>query len=307
MKRLILTTSVLALSLTLGGTAHARPAHHRLRPVVSCDWLESHVDMRGLVLLDVRTADEYAAGHIENSISIPFEVPLSAWITVKDDLLLELPEKTDLSNVLGDAGITERSRVVIVTSVAEPPYPLSNATRVAETLIYAGVENVSILDGGYSAWLAEGRETTTDIPEVTPSVFDGTTNGEAFVDIDYVHGSIGRSLIVDARDAEVYSGEVTEPWAEKPGHIPSAVSLPTPLIWNEDGTYKSREELKALAEEALGEHSRHAEIIVYCGVGGYASSWLYVLTEMLRYRDVKMYDGSAQEWVKFYDMELSTD
>ncbi len=295
--------SMLALSLTSGGTAHAMCPVHR-SPVVSNAWLESHLDSPDVVVVDVRTADEYQAGHIRNAVNSPFEVPFSAWVTMRDDLLLELPDASDLFEVLGGLGITKHSRVVIVTSNGDPPYPLANATRVAVTMAYAGVPSVSILDGGYPQWVAEGRVTTTAVPTIDPSTYRGSVDDDLVVDTDYVATSIGRSLIVDARDANVYSGEVVEPWAEKAGHIPSALSLPATSIWNGDGTYKSRSELEAIAEQVVGERSSDREIIVYCGVGGYASSWLFVLSDILGYRDVKLYDGSAQEWVRYHDMEV---
>ena len=103
------------------------------------------------------------------------------------------------------------------------------------------------------------------------------------------------------QDAEVYAGDVIEPYAPKAGHIETAVSLPTISIWNADGTYKTEEELEELAFNAIGD-DKNKEVIIYCGVGGYASSWYYILTDVLKYKNVKIYDGSAQEWVLYNDM-----
>jgi thiosulfate/3-mercaptopyruvate sulfurtransferase len=304
MKRIGFTASVLISSLILGNAAYANPAGRWPGPLVSCDWLESHTGANDLVIVDIRTAAEYAAGHIEHSVSAPFEVPYSAWITMRDDLLLELPDTAALFSTLRSLGISPHSKVVVVTSAAQPPYPQANAPRVAETLGYAGVRDVTILDGGYPAWVAQGRPTTTAVPTVTPSTFAGTVDGDAFVDLEHVAGRIGTALLLDARDPEVYAGNVIEPWADKPGHIPTAVSLPATLIWNADGTYKSRRELRNLAEGVIGRHGGNREIIVYCGVGGYAGSWRYVLSAILGYTNVTMYDGSAQEWVRYHDMEM---
>jgi thiosulfate/3-mercaptopyruvate sulfurtransferase len=111
-----------------------------------------------------------------------------------------------------------------------------------------------------------------------------------------------RLLIVDNRDANIYSGENIEPYAAKPGHIPTAKSLPAPLMWNPDGTFKSIDELKDLASAVVKKDDK---IILYCGVGGYASSWWFVLTQVLGYKDVKFYDGSAQEWAKYNDLVMN--
>ena len=283
-------------------------AEHFPLSVVSADWLAKNSDMNNLVIVDIRTNKEYAISHIANSINIPFEMPVSAWIVMKGDLLLEVPEKDDLFNTLGAYGITKHSIVVVVTSgPAEPPYPLADATRVADTLIYSGLKAVSILDGGYAKWVDEGRPTTTEIPAIHPVNYHGRVKKKMFVSIDYVkkltEQNKKKSILIDARDANVYDGSVIEPHADKAGHIPTAKSLPTVLIWNKDGTYKSKKELKDLAE-AVVDNNKRREIVVYCGLGGYASSWWFVLTQVLDYKNVKIYDGAAQEWARYYDMVL---
>ncbi|MDI6805281.1 MAG: rhodanese-like domain-containing protein [Candidatus Bathyarchaeia archaeon] len=119
-----------------------------------------------------------------------------------------------------------------------------------------------------------------------------------FVNINYVADAIGKSTIVDARDPEVYNCLYTEPWCTEPGHIPTAVNLPTPSLWNIGDdyiTYKDYRTLKGLAEVVVGKN-KWKEVIVYCGVGGYASTAYFVLREVLGYVNVKVYDGSAQEW-----------
>jgi thiosulfate/3-mercaptopyruvate sulfurtransferase len=298
-------------SLIVNGPVYAQqslPSHQAVSPVVSTDWLAANSGLEKLVILDIRSAADYAAGHIANAINAPFEVPFSAWITMRDDLLLELPEKDDLFNTLGTLGITKHSLVVVVTvGPAVPPYPLANATRVADTLIYAGVKKVSILDGGYAKWVGEGRAVATEIPTVTPVTYRHKVDKEMFVSIEDVKKQIekrhNKAIIIDARDADVYNGLVVEPWTDKAGHIPTAKSLPTPLMWNQDGTYKSQAELKEIASAVVGMN-KHKEIIVYCGVGGYASSWWFVLTEVLGYKNVKIFDGAAQEWGRYYDMVL---
>lgn len=278
------------------------PTTPQLAPIVSAAWLESNLELDDSVVLDVRTTPEYGAGHIPNSISVPFDTPLSAWVTQRDGLLLELPEATDLFSTFSAAGITRHSVVVIVGSTGQPPYPQAGATRAAVTLMYAGVKHVSILNGGHPRWVAERRAVTATAPVVVPSDYAAALADDMFVDLDYVAGRIGLSTIVDARDTAVYSGEVAEPWADKAGHIPKAVSLPAPSMWNADGTYKDRCELQEMVDGALGGTGHDDEVIVYCGVGGYASAWLFTLTRVLGYNNVKMYDGSAQEWVRSHDM-----
>jgi len=303
---------ILMASLFLAGHAYAKhvpPWTRTIDPIVSTDWLAANSDLEGLVILDIRGGADYAAGHIPKAINVPFTDPFSSEWVVSDPngLWLQLPEKAALFNTIGSRGIKKDSLVVIVTApnLGEPPYyGLANATRVADTLIYAGVKNVAILDGGYPKWVAEAMPITTDVPAVEQVTYYSKVNEEMFVSIEYVRRHIGRAVIIDARDADVYFGAATEFFAPKEGHIPSARSLPTPWMWKLDGKsyiYKDTETLSAMASGVIGKHKAN-EIVVYCGVGGYASSWWFVLTQVLGYENVKIYDGSAQEWVRNYDM-----
>jgi thiosulfate/3-mercaptopyruvate sulfurtransferase len=318
-KLLMAMVSVFVLGGLLAVGAYAGHDSHwgrRIDPIVSTNWLSAH--SADVVIIDIRSADDYATSHISNSINEPFVNPFATkWVVSEfEGLWLELPKKEALFKTIGDLGITRESLVVIVTAPnpGEPPfYGLCNATRVADTLIYAGVKNVAVLDGGYPKWVADGLPTTVDVPTVTPVTYQGKVNEAIFVSIDYVRRHIWKADIIDARDADVYYGATIESlFAPKAGHIPNAASLPGPWVWNLnlDGTYtyKDPETLGAMASGVIREpwgykgHGGRA-IIVYCGVGGYASTWWFVLTQVLEYKNVKFYDGAAQEWIKYgYDM-----
>jgi len=306
----VLALGVAAVStLTLARSAQAC---FRTQPVVSTDWLAEHADRPDLVLVDVRANAEYLTGHIPGSISIPFAMPESAWSVKKGDLLLEVPSEAQLSATLGAAGIDKHAFVVVInnTEVAGVPasHPRVQTARVAITLLYAGVRDVAILDGGIKKWAQEGRALSTASVTPAPVSYDPRLNRRMFVTKDYVASSMGKpwSMLLDVRDPEVYSGAVVEPYAPRPGHIPGAKNLPAPLIWNDDGTFKTKDELRALAVPVIGL-DRGKEIIVYCSVGGYAAGWWFILTEMLGYRNVKFYDGSAQEWVADPNAPLETN
>jgi thiosulfate/3-mercaptopyruvate sulfurtransferase len=276
--------------------------------LVTTEWLSSQADQNHLVIVDVRSNAEFANGSIPNSINIPFEVPVSTWTAMKGDLLVELPEISELSSKLAENGINSNSQIVLITNVPtnENPYSLSSPTRVALTLAYAGITNAAILDGGIDKWINEGVPVSKDQKNVTPAEFTGREDNSLFADIDYVKSNSGNALIVDARDAEVYDGSVIEPWANKAGHIPGALSLPAPSLWNTDGTYKTKTEIESIVSDVIGDDPNR-EIIIYCGVGGYASIVWFVLTRILDYTFVKVYDGSSQEWVQLYDMEKTVN
>lgn len=309
MKRgfLALPASILFASLVLAGQAFAKdapPSPRKIDPIVSTDWLQQNSQLKDLVILDIRAKEAYADGHIPKAVNAPFLVPVSDWIVIRDELLLEVPEEAALFRAIGNCGIKNDSLVVVVTSApkpGEPPYPLADATRVADTLLYAGVRNVAILDGGHTKWQKENKTISKDAVGPTAETYKGKRKS-MFVSREYVHERLGKALIIDARDADVYFGVKVEPFADKPGHIRNARCLPAPWMWNpEDWTYKDSKTLGGMVSGVIGKQDPK-EIIVYCGVGGYASSWWFVLTQVLGYRNVKLYDGSAQEWVRYYNM-----
>jgi thiosulfate/3-mercaptopyruvate sulfurtransferase len=315
---------IIFASLLLGGSAFALHWRRTIDPIVSTDWLEKNLGSPNLVIVDIRNQAAYGSGHIPDSIneafvtgSDPCAGPISNWIIgakwreSEACLRLEVPDISDLNLTIQNLGIEHNSKVVIVSDPdpesPAPHYGLSDATRVAFTLIYAGISNVAILDGGYSKWDAEGKPTTQgDSPHVLPGTYSGDANEEMIVSGKYVQRHLSK-IIIDARDAEVYYGERIEPHTPRKGHIPSAKCLPAPWIWdchaNEDGTcvyytYKDTAILREMASGAIRgpRGNRDQEIIVYCGIGGYGSSWWFVLTQVLGYKNVKLYDGAIQEW-----------
>ncbi|MEM1865796.1 MAG: rhodanese-like domain-containing protein, partial [Ignisphaera sp.] len=226
----------------------------------------------------------------------PFDPLKSAWTVVRDDLLLEIPPPEELFQTIGDVGISRESVVVIVNKV-DTTFNRADTARVAVELIYVGIDNVAILDGGYNKWVKEGRRISTETIQPISRQYVGEVRDHIFVSKRYVLERIGKSIIVDVRDPEVYFGIVTEPWGPIPGHIPTAKNLPTPWIWTPEGMYRPIDVIEKMVQGVIGT-DKDREIIVYCGVGGYSSVLWYVLTQILSYTNVKIYDGGWQEWLK---------
>ena len=261
-------------------------------PLVSTHWLAKNIDGSQSAIIDIRRSEEYAAGHIPNSIGVPFP----SWVTTRNDLLLELPEAGDLFNIIGSAGIRGDSTVVVVNKT-DTHFTLADTTRVACTLLYAGVMNVAVLNGGHNKWAKERKPMTDKIVKPKTVQYKGKVHEMMFVSKEYVQKRIGKSTIIDVRTPSDFFGATQDPFAERAGHIPSAVCLPAPWIWTHEGTYRSIKELRDMAIGIVGR-DRSQEIIIYCGVGGYSSAWCFVLREVLGYTDVRIYDGSAEEWTR---------
>ncbi len=166
-----------------------------------------------------------------------------------------------------------------------------------------GHANVCVINGHREKWIAEGRKLTTEIPTVTPSVYIASEPDLSIRALrDWVLESIGKPerILVDVRTPEEYHGLLWDAWkyqaeaSQRGGHIPGAVNIPWDMTLKEDGTFKSVEELQALY--ASNGVTSDKEAILYCIVGGRSNHTWFVLTYLLGYSKVRLYDGSWAEW-----------
>lgn len=287
-KKLRLFYLVLAFVFALPFFALARD----IAPVVSMDWLEKSLNNSNLIVVDIRKVEEYKEGNIPNSINVFY----GSWAIKKNGLDNELPEDDDLFDVIGSAGIKAGSHVVVVGKT-DTATDLVNMTRVALTLIYGGVENVAILDGGFNKW-KEGKKTiSTETIKPKAGTYQGKANKSLFAKKEYVVSKIGKANIIDTRMPDFFFGVSKLDFVERAGHVKGAVALPSPWIFAKDGNFKSKEDLEAMAAGVIGKDISK-ESITYCDTGRLCSGWWFVLREMLGYKDVKAYDGSSQEFMK---------
>jgi thiosulfate/3-mercaptopyruvate sulfurtransferase len=252
---------------------------------VSVEWLAQNLNNPTVVVIDIRSAEQYQKGHIPGAVSAPF----SAWAIESNNLSLELPPEKSLQELLGKLGIKNDSVAVIVNRT-DTDFSKADAMRVAWTCIMAGLKDSTVLDGGYSRWLKNGKAISAESRIPLPTKYDVPVNLSAIASKSYVLAKIGKSVIADNRTPEDYFGV-----SSSKGHIKSAVNLPAPWAYAADGTLRKEQDLQAMAEAVIGR-SRSREIIVYCEVGGFASTWWFLLTQILGYQNVKLYDGSTQEW-----------
>lgn len=259
-------------------------------PIVSTDWLQQKLNVPNQVILDIRKVEEYKAGHIQNSVSAVYET----WAVKKGALLNELPAEDDLRDALGAAGIIPGSTVVVIGKVDTPP-DRANITRVAWTMKYAGVANVFIVDGSFNKWAADKKPVSTAPAKIMATSYNGNFNPGVLATKDYIMKNMGKLLLVDAREPEFYSGAKKLDFVAKAGHLEGAVNLPTSRIYNSDGTYKDKTAMVAAASPIAGKDLSR-EIIVYCDSGRIATTWWFMLTQVLGYKNVKLYDGSIQDW-----------
>lgn len=281
------TLPVLFLLLALSAPAEARD----IPPIVPVDWLEANLDHPRLIVLDVRKVEQYKEGHIPGAISSFYR----SWAFRRGELYSEVPEVDDLQEMIGEAGIGMDSLVVVTGSVSSPVESYQSA-RVACTLQYAGIPNVALLDGGINAWVRAKKKLSTVPRKALTKPFTAKPRREFFADTEYVKARLGKVLLLDVREPEIFSGRKKLDCIPRTGHIPGALNMPTSCAFREDGTFKTRSELAAIAESAIGKDLSR-EVVTYCDVGQCCPTWAYLLRELLGYRNIRLYDGSTQEWM----------
>ncbi len=265
---------------------------HETDPIVSTEWLAANLNNSRLVLIDIRKPEEYQEGHIPGAISAYYGM----WVSAKEKRHTEYPPEDDLFDSIGDLGIRSDSHVVIVCKTYHCFYQVM-APRVLCTLQYAGLENVSILDGGHEKWVREQRALSKEPVKPKKAIYRGKLNKELHVEKDYVASRFGRATFVDVREPALFSGEKKQEFVERAGRIPGAVNLPASEAYTKLGTFKTKGELEAIATKVVGT-DKSKEIITYCDAGKCCPTWAFILSHVLGYRNVRLYDGSFEEWTK---------
>lgn len=268
-------------------------------PIVSTDWLAANLTNPRLVMIDIRKVEDYREGHIPGAISAYYGM----WVFSESIKHTEYPPEDELFDAIGDLGIQQDSLVVIICKTYTCFYQVM-APRVLSTLQYVGLKNISILDGGQEAWVREKRLLSTESVIPVKTVYTGTLNKTLHADKVYVAGRLGKATFVDVREPALFSGEQKEAFVAKAGRIPGAVNLPASEAYTELGTFKKKEDLEAIVTRVVGS-DRSKEIITYCDAGRCCPTWAFLLSRVLGYKDVKLYDGSFEEWTKDTSLPVS--
>jgi thiosulfate/3-mercaptopyruvate sulfurtransferase len=258
------------------------------RIIVSTSWVSSRMDDPSLVLLHVGDRGEYDSVHLPGAVFISTR-EISAPRT-EGSLYLELPAPAQLDSVFESKGISDRSTIVI--------YPghdwFTPSARVWLTLDYLGLgDRAFIMDGGMTAWRAEGKAVTSELPSVKPGSLTPHPKDDVVVSKAWVFERLKdpKVAILDARDPVYYTGQDTGN-ASRPGHIPGAKNLPFSSMVDSTNHFRSAPDVIALFKNAGMEKGKTA--VSYCHIGQQASL-LYVMAKASGF-DARMYDGSMQEW-----------
>jgi thiosulfate/3-mercaptopyruvate sulfurtransferase len=260
--------------------------------LVDTAYVEQHLDDGNIALIEVdEDTTAYEKGHIPNAISINWETELH------DLPRREFVSSQQLAKLLGEKGISKDQTIIL--------YSGNNnwfAAYAYWLFKYRGVDNVKLLNGGRKKWELESRLLNQDEPNRAPTTFQ---IGQELPELRILRDEVlqrakSGGAWVDVRSPEEFRGELLAPphlpqeQAQVPGHIPGASNITWSKAVNEDGTFKSADELKELyANEGI---TAEKEVVTYCRIGERSSHSWFVLKELLGFDNVRNYDGSWTEY-----------
>ncbi|MCM4083438.1 sulfurtransferase [Paractinoplanes hotanensis] len=259
--------------------------------LVSADWAEKNLDTPGVVFVEVdEDTSAYDGGHIPGAIKIDWKSDL------QDPVRRDFINQEQFSQLLSERGISNDDTVIL--------YGGNNNWFAAYAYWYFklyGHGDVKLLDGGRKKWELDARAYTTDVPQRARTGYTASAPDlsiRAFR--DEVVQAIGAQNLVDVRSPDEFAGRLLAPahlpqeQAQRAGHIPTAINVPWSKGANEDGTFKSDEELAELYSEAGLDNGK--DTIAYCRIGERSSHTWFILKELLGKDNVKNYDGSWTEY-----------
>ena len=259
--------------------------------LVSAEWAENNLDAPNTVFVEVdEDASAYDGGHIAGAVKLDWKTDL------QDPVKRDFVDQQQFSKLLSDRGIGNDDTVIL--------YGGNNNWFAAYAYWYFklyGHQDVKLLDGGRKKWELDGRPLSSDAVDRPSTSYEAKApNNDIRAFRDEVISAIGEKNLVDVRSPDEFSGKILAPahlpqeQSQRPGHIPSAINVPWSKAANEDGTFKSDDDLAKLYAEAGLDGDKLT--IAYCRIGERSSHTWFVLQELLGHHNVKNYDGSWTEY-----------
>jgi thiosulfate/3-mercaptopyruvate sulfurtransferase len=265
--------------------------------LVDTNWVDQHKnDPKVRVAeVDYDPTANYTLGHVPGSVLIDWKADIN------DPLTRNIVTKQACESLLQRVGVNDDTTLVLYGD-------FNNwfAAFAFWVFKYYGYKDVRLMNGGRKKWLEEDKPVTKDIPSHAKGNFKASEPDSSIrVFLRYVRDTLGSKILVDVRGPKEFTGEILAPpeypteHAQRGGHIPGAVNIPWGQAVNEDGTFKSADELQKLYQSKGVAADK--EVISYCRIGERSSHTWFVLKYLLGYPNVKNYDGSWTEWGNMID------
>jgi thiosulfate/3-mercaptopyruvate sulfurtransferase len=260
--------------------------------LVDAEWVQAHVDNPGTVLVEVdEDTSAYDKGHIKGAVKIDWKKDL------QDPVRRDFIDRAGFEKLLSERGISNDDTVIL--------YGGNNNWFAAYAYWYFklyGHHNVKLLDGGRKKWELDSREMVTEVPHRAATEYHAQEQDRSIRAFrDDAVAAIGNLNLVDVRSPDEFAGRLLAPahlpqeQAQRGGHIPTAKNVPWSKAAQDDGTFKTDDDLRTLyGDEAGLDFSK--DTIAYCRIGERSAHTWFVLHELLGQANVKNYDGSWTEY-----------
>ena len=292
-----LTAIIITIAFSLFFTLKSYAAE----PLISVDWLKSNLSNEKLIILDIRnkidggSKDAFEVSHIPTAVYSNYLE--DGWRTTVDGIVGKLPPLKDLEILIGGLGINNDSHVIVVPGGVSST-DFGSASRVYWTFKVLGHNNVSILDGGYAAWIGQlPTQIETGTVNPTTAIFKADFQSKYLATTEDVVNALANnsSVLVDARPEEQFLGKSKSGKALAAGTIPGSFNLQQQtLVEDNTSFFKDAITVAQLVKE-VGIESTEGEI-AFCNTGHWATVAWFALSEVLGHDNVKNYDGSMVEW-----------
>ncbi len=259
--------------------------------LVDAEWVQARIDDPKTVIVEVdEDTSAYDKNHIKNAIRIDWKKDL------QDPVRRDFVDQAGFEKLLSEKGIANDDTVVL--------YGGNNNWFASYAYWYFklhGHQDVKLLDGGRKKWELDSRDLVAEVPTRPATEYKAKPQDSSIRAFrDDVVAAIGSLNLVDVRSPDEFSGKLLAPahlpqeQSQRPGHVPSARNIPWSKAANDDGTFKSDDELKALYESEGVDLAK--DTIAYCRIGERSAHTWFVLHELLGQSNVKNYDGSWTEY-----------
>jgi thiosulfate/3-mercaptopyruvate sulfurtransferase len=297
--RPLAAAALIAFALAIPGHAET------VTPLVSAGWLKAHLNTPDVFVLDIRPAADgmnvYRKGHIPGAIHGDYDK--AGWRVERGGVPFLLPTVPELEKLIGELGIDEDTHVVVVPA-GQNYSDFGAGARIYWTLKVAGLTKVSILDGGYAGWVADGNAVEADAAKSLPKIFTATLNKALMAETAEVQkiAQSGGATLVDSRPATFFAGKQKAPASKAYGHIPGAVNIDSATFYDTaTNRLKPQAQLALVAATLPG-----GPTVAYCNTGHWAATDWFVLSEILGRTDVKLYYGSMVDWTSDISRPLAS-